>query len=315
LNRIEVYSRQSDNTGEGPLWSAAAESLCWVDIGLKRLHCRAESDAAPSSWDLPEHPGCLAEIADASAGESLALAMGAGVHRFSLESGAFDLMSATPPRPSGTRFNDGKVDPEGRLWASTMENNIGPNGEGLPLGEPVGALYRFDEDGSVHVMEERIGCPNTLAWAPDGRRFYFGDSVTGRIWVYDFDPKTGAIDNRRSFFESNIGIPDGSAVDVDGCLWNARCDGGALLRITPEGSLDRVLSLPVPSPTSCAFGGRNLDILFVTSATCGMTREQLEAAPLSGSVFAISGLGQGVRVPPMKQSVARRAPHGAREGS
>lgn len=300
MGRIEVYSQQSDNTGEGPLWAAASQSLCWVDIGLKRLYCKVESDAVPSFWELPDHPGCLAEIADSLAGESLALAMGVGVHEISLASGAIELMSATPRRPSGTRFNDGKVDPAGRFWASTMQNNIGPNGEALPLEMRIGALYRFDGDGTVHVMEEGIGCPNTLAWAPDGRHFYFGDSLSGCIWVYDFDVNTGAISNRRMFFESNIGVPDGSAIDVDGCLWNARCDGGALLRITPEGRLDRTLALPVPSPTSCAFGGRTLDTLFVTSATCGLTRKQLEAAPLSGSVFAISGVGQGLPIRPMK---------------
>src|SRR5205814_290163 len=148
-------------------------------------------------------------------------------------------------------------------------------------------------DGRVETLEQEIGIANTLAWSPDLSRFYFGDSLKGHLCVYDFDADSGTIHNKRTFYDTpGFGIPDGSAIDIDGCLWNARWDGGAVLKITPEGKLDQVIELPVPRPTSCSFGGPNLKTLYVTSATYGLTAAQLEHAPLSGSVLAIHGASQ-----------------------
>jgi sugar lactone lactonase YvrE len=293
---IEVYSEQRDNTGEGPLWSAAEQALYWLDIGCKRLYRRRTSETRTQFWTLPDYPGCLAELVP----ETIAIALGEGVQRLSLRTGAIDLIRTAPARRPGTRFNDGKVDPRGRFWAGTMQNNFGPRGEPIAMDRAYGALYRFDADGSVHTIEEGIGCPNTLAWSPDLRQFYFADSLQGRIHVYDFDADSGAVRNKRMFFEApNCGIPDGSAIDVDGCLWNARWDGGTILRIAPNGTLDRSITLPVPRPTSCIFGGATLSTLYVTSARNGLTPAQLQQFPLSGSVFAIHGIGQGMPVPRM----------------
>jgi sugar lactone lactonase YvrE len=223
--------------------------------------------------------------------------MGEGVQRLDLHSGAMNLLYAAPPRPPGTRFNDGKVDPKGRFWAGTMQNNFGPNAESIAIDRRVGALYRFDPDGSVHTIEENIGIPNTLAWSPDLKRFYFADSLSNQIYVYDFHAESGGVRNKRIFFDaSDCGIPDGSAIDTDGCLWNARWDGGVVLRIAPNGKLDRVVKLPVPRPTSCIFGGPNLCTLYVTSATSGLSPTQLKEFPLSGSVFSLDGVGQGAPV-------------------
>jgi len=293
---IEVYSPGNASIGEGPLWSVAEQALYWIDIGRKCLYCRGLSDTQSSSWPLRDYPGCLAELAPGS----IAVAMGEGVQQLNLKSGAIDLLYATPARRLGTRFNDGKVDPRGRLWAGTMQNNFGPNGETVSLDRSDGALYRFDVDGGVDTIEEDIGISNTLAWSPDLSRFYFGDSLKERIYVYDFDAESGTVRNKRTFYDvQGFGIPDGSAIDADGCLWNARWGAGAVLRITPEGKLDQVIELPVPRPTSCSFGGPDLKTLYVTSATYGLTAAQLEQFPLSGSVFAIHGAGQGIPVPPM----------------
>ena len=163
-----------------------------------------------------------------------------------------------------------------------------------------GVLYRVDCDGAVTILEDGIGIPNTLAWSPDLKRFYFADSLRGQIYVYNFDVLAGEISNKRLYFEdTDLGIPDGSAMDIDGCLWNARWDGSVILRITPSGTIDRVVQLPVPRPTSCIFGGRNLDTLYVTSARHGLSPSQLEPHPFSGCVFAVSGVGQGMPVSPM----------------
>jgi Gluconolactonase len=292
---IQLFSEQQDNTGEGPVWSQTGQVLYWIDIGSKRLYRRGLSDPNAQSWDLKGYPGSLAEISL----DVVGIALGDGIQLLDLQTGELSELWAGPPRRNATRFNDGKVDPLGRFWVGTMQNNFGPDGEPISIGRWDGALYRFDRTGSVETVEEGIGISNTLAWSPDLRRFYFADSLRGQIYAYDFDAESGSVSNKRLFFENELGIPDGSAIDVDGCLWNARWDGGAVVRVTPSGVLDRVIKLPVPRPTSCIFGGPDMDTLFVTSARNGLKREELEEFPLSGSVFAIGGVGQGSPVPPL----------------
>ena len=245
MSDIEVYCKQNDRLGEGPLWSAAEQTLYWLDIGAKRLYRKALAAAQPQSWDLPDYPGCLAELTPGH----VALAMGAGLQRLNLASSAVELIRAAPAMRPGTRFNDGKVDPRGRFWAGTMQNNFAPDGGSNAIERADGALYRFDAQG-VQTIEENIGIANTFAWSPDLRRFYFADSLCAEIYVYDFDADTGAVRNKRVFFQDKThGVPDGSTIDVDGCLWNARWDGGVLLRIAPDGKLDRVIEMPVPRPS------------------------------------------------------------------
>ena len=291
-----------------PLWSIRERALYWVDVARKYLYRRGLSDTNVSSWPVHDYPGCIAELAPGA----IAVCAGEGVQQLNLDSGSAQLLWPTPPRRPGTRFNDGKVDPQGRLWVGTMQNNFGPDGETVALDRFDGALYRFDVDGRVETIEEDIGIPNTLAWSPDLSRFYFGDSLKSCLFVYDFDGESGTIRNRRTFFDAaRLGTPDGSAIDVGGCLWNARWDGSAVLKITPEGKLDQVIAVPVPRPTSCAFGGPDLKTLFVTSATYELTAAQVELFPLSGSVFAIQGAGQGVPVPPVTLTRRQRRIEGS----
>ena len=292
---IEVYAAHTDVLGEGPLWSVSDGALYWLDIAQRRLYRKAPSESADHAWNLPDYPGCVAEVGP----ETIAIAMGEGVQLFPVQGGTLQLQCSHRDRRKGTRFNDGKVDPSGRFWVGTMQNNFGPDGNPVPLTRSDGALYRFDPDGTVSTLEENIGVSNTLAWSLERKRFYFADSIPGCIYVYDYDAETGRIHNRRTYFDApGFGIPDGSAIDVDGCLWNARWDGGAILRITPEGEVDRRIELPLPRPTSCIFGGPRFETLFVTSARQSLSAAELHECPLSGSVLAIHGLAQGLPVPP-----------------
>lgn len=292
---LDLYAPQEDVLGEAPLWSTLEQTLYWLDIARKRLYCRGPSDVHHRSWSLPDHPGCLAELTS----KTIAIAMGEGLHRVDRHSGALAPLCMAPPRRPGTRFNDGKVDPLGRFWVGTMQNNFGPSGESLAVERSDGALYRFDTDGRAHTIEEDIGIANTLAWSPDLKHFYFADSLRGAVYIYDFDASSGDARNKRVLFDAaGYGVPDGSAIDSDGCLWNARWDAGVILRITPRGEIDKVLRLPVPRPTSCAFGGGSLDTLYVTSARLGLSADEIARHPHSGSVLAITGLAQGVAVPP-----------------
>lgn len=292
---IEVYAAHTDVLGEGPLWSVADGALYWLDIAQRRLYRKAPSESGDHVWNLPDYPGCLAEVGP----ETIAVAMGEGVQLFPVQRGSPQLQYSPRDRRPGTRFNDGKVDPSGRFWVGTMQNNFGPDGGPVPVIRSDGALFRFDPDGTVSTLEEDIGVSNTLAWSLERKRFYFADSIPGCIYAYDYDAESGRIHNRRTLFDARgFGIPDGSAIDVDGCLWNARWDGGAILRITPEGKVDRRIEMPLPRPTSCIFGGPRFETLFVTSARQSLSAADLQKFPLSGSVLAIHGLAQGSPVPP-----------------
>jgi sugar lactone lactonase YvrE len=187
------------------------------------------------------------------------------------------------------RFNDAKIDPRGSLWVGTMRNNVGPEGENLDVQCTDGVLYRIDPDGSVTEWMDGIGISNTLAWSPDRSTFYFGDTIANTIYAFEFDQGSGAISNRRSFLDQyQHGLPDGSAMDSEGCLWNTRPYASCLIRIRPDGSIDRTVPLPVSKPTTCAFGGEDMRTLFITSAR--------SEHRLSGSLFALKTDVPGVTV-------------------
>jgi sugar lactone lactonase YvrE len=185
----------------------------------------------------------------------------------------------------GNRFNDGKCDRRGRFWVGTLAIDATPGH---------GSLYRLDPDGRCQTMDTGFHISNGLGWSPDDRRFYFTDTGPKRIYVYDFDAESGAIENRRVFAQlpDNVGSPDGLAVDADGFVWSAHWDGWCVTRYDPEGKVDRVINLPVPRPTSCSFGGPDLSTLYITSARIRLSAQQLAEAPMSGSVFALQA---GVR--------------------
>jgi sugar lactone lactonase YvrE len=290
---IEIFARQDDLLGECPLWCPGEQSLYWIDIGKKKLH-RKTINGIHRDWELPARPGCVEQMSEGG----LALIFGTSVHRFDPLTGAMQLIRPVPLVP-GVRFNEGKVDPKGRLWFGSMQDTFGPLNTLAPVDRFDGALFRLGMQ-DITVMEERIGISNTLAWSPDGTKFYFADSLVNHISVYDWDAESGDIARKRTFFEAtNLGVPDGSAMDVDGCLWNARWGAGCVLRITPDGRIDRHITIPALQTSSCAFGGPQLDQLFITSARIGMTAEALAQSPLSGSVFEITGAGQGVPTVPM----------------
>ncbi len=159
---------------------------------------------------------------------------------------------------------------------------------------PNGALYSLSTDFKVTLLDQGIICSNGLCWSPDGRTFYFNDTWSGEIWSYDYDLKTGGVANRRTFAKVDTrggGAADGSTVDAEGGLWNALVYDGKLTRYAPDGSVDRVIDMPVKKVTSVMFGGPNLDVLYVTS----MAKPPLPRFPgdgvLRGSLFAIYDLG------------------------
>jgi sugar lactone lactonase YvrE len=205
--------------------------------------------------------------------------LSSGVYRLDLVTEALTLLCVADPQP-GNRGNEARCDANGRLWLGTMQNNIGEQGEDLPITRRSGGLFRIDADGQVTPLLHGLGIPNTLLWSDDGAHVHFGDSLDGTLYRHAIQAD-GQLGRPRRGSARTRGGPDGSAMDVEGYIWNARWDGSCLLRLTPDGAVDRILELPISRPTSCVFGGPNLTTLYITSAASPFDH------PLDGAVLAV----------------------------
>ena len=267
-----------DQLGEGPFWSEAEQRLYWVDIAGRWAHRVDPLTGEGTSWRMPS--SCSAIIPSLKGDPLVALVD--GLYRLSPDSGAVTPF-ARPDMDAGNRSNDTRCDPQGRLWLGTMCNNLDADGEPKPLTRASGGFFCVEADGASRPMLTGIGITNSLAWSPDGSRFYCADTTKDVIWSFAYDPDGPRLSDRKVFVEGGPGHPDGSAMDEEGFLWNARWGAGRVIRFTPDGRIDREVTVPVSQPSSCCFGGADRKTLFVTSA-----RQELEGlAPdsLDGSVF------------------------------
>lgn len=253
-----------NQVGESPLWSAAEQALYWVDIEGRALRRLRWADRQLTSWATPERLACIALHADGG----LIAGMDTGLfHLRPADDGtlACSLVSAVQHPQDGMRFNDGRCDRQGRFWAGTMVRD-------MSLAQPAGGLYRQDARGLSVPQVEGLVTQNGLAFSPDGATMYLSDSHPSvqQIWTLDL-LGDGSLGPRRLFVDMRElpGRPDGGAVDADGCYWICGNDAGVVHRFTPDGVLDRSLSVPVSKPSMCSFGGPDLDLLFITSIRPG----------------------------------------------
>lgn len=284
---FECIGDLRQNLAEGPVWCTREHTLYWVDIRKPAVHRYDPAKRDVTTWAMPSLVGSLA-IRD-KGGVLLALQGRLAV----LDPGSSKvepLVSVEPDLPDN-RCNDGKCDRLGRFWIGTMNN--------LKRGNASGALYRFDVKHRLSRMIDGVEIPNSLAWSPDARTMYFADTFRRQIYAYDFDVESGELGSRRIFaeFAEGGGSPDGSTVDADGFLWTAIYRGAALHRYAPDGRLDRAVPLPMSQPTSCAFGGDALDVLYVTSASQNMAPETLAREPYAGAIIAIDVRARGIAEP------------------
>ncbi|ALN90634.1 SMP-30/gluconolactonase/LRE family protein [Lysobacter gummosus] len=261
--------------GEAPYWLGNGQSLLWVDILAPAVHVSSAVTGDTRTTPLGELIGA---VVPRRRGGYVA-ATQSGFRSLDLRSGEMAPL-ASPPGMSGHRFNDAKCDAAGRMWAGTLALDASPER---------GSLYRFGVDGSLREMESGFDICNGMGWSPDSKRFYLADSGRRTIYAYDFDLASGELSNRSVFvhFGPSDGMPDGLAIDAQGHLWCAMWDGWAIRRYAPDGTLERTIDLPVPRPTSCAFGGDDLKTLYITTARIRLSATQLAAAPLSGSVLSV----------------------------
>ncbi|PRX62911.1 sugar lactone lactonase YvrE [Cohnella sp. SGD-V74] len=273
--RAEAINAEKSVLGEGPLWLPESGRLVWVDIEGMKIRMWNPKTGEEESVSVGQRIGAVVRATDGR----MVCALQNGFHFLDAETGELEPIADPEAHLPGNRFNDGKCDPAGRFWAGTMP---------IADGAPTGALYRLDGDGSAHKMAEEIGCSNGLGWSLDGSTMYYIDTSTRRIDKFDFDAGSGGISNRRTVavIPADQGYPDGMTVDAEGKLWVAHWDGHAVSRFDPDTGecLERV-ELPVSRVTSCCFGGDDLDELYITSASVGLSEEQLRREPLAGSLF------------------------------
>ncbi len=285
-----------DKCGEGAVWSAQDGAVYWTDINRFLIHRHHPTAGTTQSWFFDEPVVALALTT--KPGRMLVALASKLINWWPETDRRTDFGFALPGYPE-VRFNDGRPDPAGNFWVGSMKNNVLPDGELGEAGKGMGILFRVDPAGHVTQWLHDLGIPNTLCWAPDARTFYFGDTLENEIRAYDYDKASGAISNERPFLKGfDRGFPDGSAIDSDGFLWNCRFYGGCIVRVAPNGAVDRVIDMPVHNITTCTFGGPDLKTLFITTASI--------AAPpgnrLAGSLFAID-----VAVPGMPENRFRIA--------
>ena len=275
VNQPELLLDSRSPLGEGPLWDADRGVLWWVDILECLVQCYNPADGTNRTWNIGQMPGTLVLAKDGR----LVLAAEKGFLWFDPETGTTETITDPEPDRPENRFNDGKCDPAGRLWAGTM-----------PICEEgnTGAMYCLHADGRAEKMADDYAIPNGIVWNAEATEMYHIDSPTRRIDAGDYDHHTGAINNRRPLYnvQQEGAFPDGMAMDVEGKIWLALWGGWAVTRLDPATGeeLDR-LELPVSQVTACSFGGPALDELYITSANKGLSEEELAKQPHAGSLF------------------------------
>lgn len=281
--RIEVALDARDGVGEGPFWDEAEQALWWVDIAGKAVQRWLPGTGEHRRWPMPDFPSAV--VLREQGG--LLLAMRDGLYLMDPASGALQLLCAPDADRPDNRSNEAKCGPTGEFWLGTMDNNLHPDGSLREMKNDRGALYRVRPDGSFTCEVDGVGLSNTLAWTDAGRTLLFADTLTGVISAFAVNDD-GSLGACRVFSDEQLpGYCDGSTIDADGYLWNARFAGSCLIRFAPDGRVDRVVELPVTNPTCCCFGGPDLRTLYVTSARFGLSPEQLARNPAEGAILAV----------------------------
>ena len=294
---------EPDGLSESPFWHPQEKRLYWVDIPGRRIARVAinglQAQGPVDYWPLTQEPGCIAPVQSDANGFGMVMALRDGIYLAREWGGPLQRLAAAPYDTARLRFNDGKCDPKGRLWAGSMYE---------PRDQALGVLYALQDTG---LQEKAHGATtaNGLAWSPDGRTLYWSDTPSHGVRAWTFDPDTAELSNERVFHQFPLkpagwawsetearssqvasrygGRPDGAAVDSEGAYWSAQYEGKRLVRLSPKGEVLAVVETPVQCPTMPCFGGEDLKTLFVTSSRQGRSAQELAMFPQSGCLFAM----------------------------
>jgi sugar lactone lactonase YvrE len=275
--------------GEGPVWDVRAQRLLWVDIVGQRLNVFNPADGTNETHLFDD----IVTSASPRAAGGILLTLRRSFAFFDRVSGKLETIAEVEPDMPGNRFNDGKTDRQGRHWAGTMGD--------VDWNHPIGNLYRIGKDKQPVRMAEKVRCSNGIGWSPDDKTMYFCESFAHTIHRYDFDTRSGELENRRTFAQLNPesgSFPDGLTVDAEGGVWSAQPVYGRLVRYDPSGKIERVYELPVSRGTSVMFGGPELDTLYITTMRTTLDDAQLAEEPLAGCLLAIEPGVKGIAEAP-----------------
>jgi L-arabinonolactonase len=276
--------------GESPLWSAEEQKLYWVDIYRHSIHCFDPASGKDDSRQCPEPVGSIGFRKKGG----LISAMRSGFFEVDFAQGMRTQLCNPEADKPGNRMNDGRCDPWGAFWAGSM---MDPSDRTTRAG----TIWRLGPDRKATAKVTELGISNGIAFDGARRRFYCADTYADvqTIWRFDIEPETGEISNRQVFATTNDlpGRPDGAALDSEGCYWSALAGGWSIARFTPEGKVDRLIKVPVEKPTMCAFGGRQFDVLFITSIGPRPESPLAPGQPQAGGIFACRPGVQGLPEP------------------
>lgn len=277
--------------GECVLWDDMQEAVWWTDIHSRMLYRYRIGPQILDKWCTPER---LCSFGFVDGDERLIAAFENGFAFYNPSNGDVQWLAKPEENITGTRFNDGRVDRQGRFWSGTVvEAEEARDNNGNPA---TASLYCLEGDGSVHCHEKNIQISNSLCWSIDGGKMYFADSPTQTIQVYDFDASSGTPENKQVFVQmQGNAFPDGSTIDRDGGLWNAAWGAGEVIRFTPDGQKDISLQLPVSQPTCVALGGPKMNLLFVTTARENLSETELAKQGDAGNLFIFETKLTGVK--------------------
>lgn len=263
--------------GEGPIWHPGRQQLFFFDINEQTLFAVTADGEVADSWLFNETVAAAAILDN----DMLVLATDTGLKEFDLATGGMNRINDIEADNPTTRTNDSRVHPSGAFWIGTMDRGLDE--------APIGAVYHY-RAGALTTLKSAIAIPNATCFSPDGRIAYWTDTPTRKILQCATDPATGLPVGEWTLFadiEGHRGWPDGAVVDSEGYLWNARWGGSCVVRHAPDGSVDRIIEVPVSQVTCPAFGGPDLKTLFITTAAKNLTAEQLAAEKHAGSLFSI----------------------------
>jgi sugar lactone lactonase YvrE len=287
MSEVEHVLAVQNTLGEGSVWIPDQQALYWVDISNQLIYRFYPATGEHQAFEV----GARVTVLMPRAAGGFVVGTDKGFAFWDPQIQELDFIGNPEADRPYIRFNDGAVDARGRFWAGTM-NDEDP-------AAPDGCLYRLDPDGSIHKMETGITVSNGTAWSPDYKTMYFTDTFRRVILAFDYDLETGKISNRRPFVNvpEEEGFPDGHTVDSEGCLWSTHWEGWKVTRYDPTGKVDREIPLPAPNVTCCAFGGENLDELYITTAWTGMSVEDRKKHPMAGDLFRVKVGVKGMAQP------------------
>jgi sugar lactone lactonase YvrE len=269
--------------GEGAIWHPVENKLYWIDIEGKALHIYDPAIQEDKQHTVEERIGTVVPV---QLGGVL-VALQNGIYKMDTNTGHLKFI-VNPLPDVNMRFNDGKCDPSGRFWVGSMALDSRKKGA---------TLYRMDEDNRIYTMLDSVTISNGIVWTADKKTMYYNDTPTLTIQAFDYNNKTGEISNRRVAvtIPEGMGSPDGMTIDAEGKLWVALWGGNAVGRFDPlTGLLLQKITVPAPNVSSCAFGGKNLETLYITTARAWVTSEKLVEFPLSGGLFSVEPGVRGV---------------------